>query len=131
VTQLTYSDAFARYGVKLRNVQSAVSAIADDALIVSCWQQYFGSAKGGVLPYRDRLSRWSGTGNNLLRKHLEQAVREELPVRLVIAKADDPDAIDQGVEGGSVKKTFAVRKDLIGQVAEFDGDNFRIEFRQA
>jgi hypothetical protein len=131
LAKLSFSEAFSRYGAKLRNMQWAVSAIAEDQLVVSCWQQYFGSAEDGVLPYEDRLSRWSGPGNNLLREHLEQANREELPVRLVIARADQPEAVDQGANAGTVKKTFSVREDLIGRVTEFDGDDFRIEFRRA
>ena len=58
MAELGYADAFGRYGAKLKSVQWAVSAIADDQLVVSCWKQYFGSAMGGALPYQDKLSRW-------------------------------------------------------------------------
>ncbi|MGI9263595.1 MAG: hypothetical protein ACR2QU_01620, partial [Gammaproteobacteria bacterium] len=64
---LSFSDAFGRYGAKPRNAQWAVSAIADDQLVVSCWKQYFESAIGGALPYQDKLSRWGGPGSDLLR----------------------------------------------------------------
>jgi hypothetical protein len=130
VAELGYADAFGRYGAKLKNTQWAVSAIADEQLVVSCWKQYFGSAIGGALPYEDKLSRWSGPGSDLLREHLEQAVKDDMPVRLVMAQTDDQEAVANGVVGRTVKKTFSIRKDLVGQVTEFDGDNFRIEFRK-
>jgi hypothetical protein len=127
---LSFSDAFGRYGAKPRNVQWAVSAIADDQLVVSCWKQYFKSAIGGALPYQDKLSRCGGPGSELLREHLEKAIADDMPIRLVMAQTDDEDAVARGVGVSTVRKSFSVRKDLIGHVTEFDGDNFRIEFRR-
>jgi hypothetical protein len=115
---MNFTDAFGRYGATLRNVQWAVSAIADGQLVLSCWSHYFSPAKDGIMIYEDRLSRWKGPGSNLLGEHLNQAQREDLPVRLVMARAEDRDAIDSGSDASMVKKTF------------FDGDLFRIEFKQ-
>jgi hypothetical protein len=47
-----------------------------------------------------------------------------------MARAEDRDAIDSGSDASMVKKTFTAREDLIGKVIEFDGDLFRIEFKQ-
>ena len=127
---MNFTDAFGRYGATLRNVQWAVSAIADGQLVLSCWSHYFSPAKDGIMIYEDRLSRWKGPGSNLLGEHLNQAQRENLPVRLVMARAEDRDAIDSGSDASMVKKTFTAREDLIGKVIEFDGDLFRIEFKQ-
>jgi putative restriction endonuclease len=130
VAELGYADAFGRYGAKLKSVQWAVSAVAEDELVVSCWKHYFQSAMGGALPYEDNLSRWSGPGNELLKEHLEQAIRDDMPVRLVMAQTDDKEAVASGAAVSSVKKSYSIRKDLVSHVTEFDGDHFRIEFRR-
>lgn len=127
---MNFTDAFARYGATLRNAQWAVSAIADEQLVLSCWSHYFSPAREGIMIYEDRLSRWKGPGSNLLREHLEQAQKEDLPVRLVMARAEDTAAIDSGSAASAVKKTYTAREDVIGKVVEFDGDLFRVEFRQ-
>jgi hypothetical protein len=127
---MNFTDAFARYGATLRNVQWAVSAIADEQLVLSCWSHYFSPAREGIMIYEDRLSRSKGPGSNLLREHLEQAQKEDLPVRLVMARAEDTAAIDSGSDASAVKKTYTAREEVIGKVVEFDGDLFRVEFRQ-
>jgi hypothetical protein len=83
--------------------------------------------------YVDSLSRWnesSKAGNNLLRGHLEVAVAGNLDVRLVIARTSDEAAVNRGEDVSKLANTFAIRDDLVGKVAEFDGDNFIIEFRK-
>jgi hypothetical protein len=53
----------------------------------------------------------------------------KLQVRLVIATAEDSDAVDAGGDASNVKETFHVREDVLGQVTSFDGDAFEIAFR--
>lgn len=129
LSKLNFTTAFARYGAVLKNAQWAVSAIANDQLVISCWAQYL-KAESGCLVYRDRLSRWSGPGNNLLKSHLDIAAGESLPIRLVIARSENPEAIDSGEDASKVKKSFSVRPELVGRLVEFDGDEFVIEFRK-
>lgn len=128
---MNFSECFARYGAKLANPQWAVSSRTESGeIVVSCWAHHL-KKDGDRLRYNDQLSRWSRNraGNNLLRRHLEEARSEGLPVRLVIARTDDTSAVDHGNNASGLNKTFAVRKDLIGEVTEFDGDAFCIEFR--
>jgi hypothetical protein len=54
--------------------------------------------------------------------HLEQAQRDELNVRLVIAH--------WSAGANSTAEYFHVRPDVVGRVTEFDGDRFVIEFRK-
>lgn len=127
---LSLTSAFARYGAKLANPQWAVSAInSNGELIVSCWKHYLEGADG-KLCYRDRLSRWAGNaaGNNLLREHLNKAISDDLPVRLVIARTDAMDIVDSGQDASQAPKTFGVRENLVGRVVTFDGDHFEIVF---
>ena len=130
LASLNLTTAFNRYGAKLANPQWAVSAISDSGeLVVSCWTHYL-SGGNGKLIYVDRLSRWSGNvrGNNLMRQHLEQAVAEELKVRLVRASTSDTELVDSGGDASGATNTFGVREDVVGRVTSFDGDEFVIEF---
>ena len=95
MTTLGFVEAFAKYEAKLANPMWAVSAIADDgAIVISCWDQYFRKGDSGVLNYVDSLSRWVGNdlGNKLLETHLLKAFTEKLPVRMVVATAENPEA---------------------------------------
>jgi len=119
-------QAFKTYGAKLANFRWAVSAIAGDgSLVVSCWDDHFRTVNKS-LHYEDTLSRWSAEntpGSDLLKSHLEQAQRDSLGVRLVIA---------HGPAGpGKTASHFHVRPDLMGRVANFDGDRFVIAFKTA
>lgn len=129
MSKLTLTKAFAHYGATLRNVQWAVSDIADDHLVVSLWAHKFRKIAPGVLAYKDRLSRWSGPGNTLFQQHLQQAVRDKLLVQVVMVRTNDTEAVDQGVDASTISKRFFVRDDLIGQVTRYDGDDFLIEFK--
>jgi len=131
MSKLNMTEAFDKYGAKLVNPQWAVSALIkeESELVVSCWYHYFGSFEKS-LRYQDKLSRWHGSGNNLLRKHLTHAHENGLPIRVVIVTVSpkDRDIIDNGMDASGVKKTFSVRPDLVGLVASFDGDEFIIDF---
>lgn len=129
----SFAECFASFGAKLPNPQWAVSALADDgALVISCWSLYFDRPDASTLRYRDRLSRWSGNelGNRLLRDHLAQAVASSLPVRLVVATPVSRERIDAGHDAGTVRKTFHAKPEVTGQVVEFDGDSFVIDFQR-
>ena len=128
-SDMIFSEAFARYGAKLRNVQWAVSVIHDDPLVMSCWQHLFKPAGKGELAYEDRLSRFSGPGNTRLREHLETAIKKKLPVRVVIARSSNPEAVNAGEDAGKYKSTYSTKETWVGRVEEFDDDFFRVVFR--
>lgn len=117
---------FQSYGAKLVNRMYAVSSLVDGAVVFSLWAHRM--KRGGV--YIDRLSRWSGPGNTLFRKHLEEAVASKLPVLLVVATTDSPEAVERGEDMSQYNNSFHTRPDLIGTIEHFDGDEFRIQFRQ-
>lgn len=129
---ISFTEAFQSYGAKLVNPQWAYSAIAKDgSLVISCWSHKL-KLRDRVLTYTDRLSRWklNPPGKNLLIQHLTTARDQTLPVRLVIAPTDQPDVVDRGEEASTIQKTFHVKKNVVGKIAVFDGDNFTIEFRE-
>lgn len=128
MSKLTLSNAFRHYGAKLINPRWSCSEIAHDgSLVLSGWNHHLDAS---AMRYEDRLSRWSYNrlGRERLRKHLSQAAAQNLPVRLVIATADDPKAVETERDASTLRKTFAVRDDVIGRVIAFDGDEFVIEF---
>lgn len=124
------SEAFRRYGATLKNVNWSVSSWADDkTLVVSLWQHHHLKDRGtGILAFGDRFDRWSGPGNAEFRANVTRALEIGAVVRLVLARALEPERVQRGEDGSNIPKTFAVRDDLIGRVAEIDGESYVIEF---
>ena len=92
------------------------------------WSHYLGKKTGDSITYVDQLSRWSGPGNNELRRALDKAKISDQVIRAVIARTDDPGTVDAGQDASKVKKTFFVREHWYGKLLVWDGDNFEIEF---
>lgn len=123
------SEAFARYGCKLNNVNWSVSAFNDkNELVVSLWEQYFDKADHGSITYKDRVSRWSGHGNKEFIKNLNKAVDGESGIRVVIAKTNKPDIVESGGDASKLKNTFSIKPNWLGKVEVWDGDDFQIKF---
>jgi hypothetical protein len=49
---------------------------------------------------------------------------------LVVATAENPDAIRNCTDASVFRKTFSAREELIGKVVLFDGDKFIIDFEE-
>ncbi|HTY95077.1 MAG TPA: hypothetical protein VMC02_14395 [Steroidobacteraceae bacterium] len=121
---LSLRDAFARFGAKPANRLHALSAVADDgALVLNCISRYFGRPCRGVLRYEDKVSRQSpgSRETTLLAQHLKLAQQGVLPVRLVVSTCADE-------KQGGGRLSCHIRPDLIGKVAQFDGDHFVVDF---
>ena len=128
---MKYTEAFAQYDATLASRRWAYSALAEDgSLVLSCWGRRFHFHPGGSLRYADKFSRWAlnPRGKSLLQKHLKQAFEGGLPVRLVIANAGDPDAVDAGRDASKAPNTWDVRKDLTGRVVELTTEGFAVDF---
>lgn len=123
------TEAFAKYGAKLKNFVWSVSAEnSKGELILSLWKQYFSKPVNGVVTYVDKVSRWSGHGNIEFREYLVNAYESEQVIKVVIGRTDDEEAVANGVDAHTLNNTFHVRDDWIGKVTLWDGDNFEIEF---
>ena len=68
------------------------------------------------------------TGNAEFRENVAKAFRQKSPVRLVVATAQNSEHVEAGKDASKVKKDFAVREDLMGEVAAYDGDKFVFRF---
>ncbi len=135
-------EAFRRHGARLNNPRWSVSAFAADGSLVVClWEHLLKPATDAgtgarTLQYGDQLSTWVGNrdhGAPEFRAHLERAVVERAPLKLVIAHALDP--VDLALVGtiedeSAIRKDFSIREDLVGEVAEFDRDSMRLVFRR-
>jgi hypothetical protein len=130
--KLTLTEAFAFYGARLKNPLWAYSAVASDgSFVLSCWEHFLVEQCDGTHRYEDNLSRWArnSLGKNLFIRHLSQALKDKLSVRLIVARAEDPEPIIAGEDASKISKEFFVRDDLTGQVTQFDGDFFQITFK--
>jgi hypothetical protein len=127
---MTLTDSFAAFGATLVNRYWACSAIANGALVFSLWSMFLEPSPDAPRRYKDNLNRWTRNplGSQLAREHLSIAFTQKLPVRLVIAFSKYPNAVKKGAaaRGGN---TWTVRKDLVGKVTSFDGNNFVIDFQ--
>lgn len=91
MAKLGISDAFARYGAKLKNVNWSVSAEAPDgSLVVSLWQHHFAKGSAETLVCRDSFNRWSGPGNAEFRERVAFALATRQRVRLVLVETGIP-----------------------------------------
>jgi hypothetical protein len=127
---LTLTAAFATYGAELLNPRWAFSAIArDGSLVLSCWNHFLKKFLDGHERYEDRLSRWTANtpGKQLLIEHLQLAVAKKLPVRMVVATLWEPRERTNN-DASALRKTFAVHRNTVGKVVEYDGDRFAIDF---
>jgi hypothetical protein len=123
------SESFRCFKAKQNNVQWSVSAISENnELVVSLWDQFFQKSDNGTNTYVDKVSRWSGLGNKEFIRNLTLAHKEKLKVRAVVAKSRRPDIVASGVAASSLGNTFHPKRDWLGKITKWDGDNFEIEF---
>ncbi|MEQ1775349.1 MAG: hypothetical protein ABL891_16355 [Burkholderiales bacterium] len=74
------------------------------------------------------MSRWRGPGNAEFRRNVEKAFREKSSVRLIVSRTEDTDYVEAGGDASKVKKDFHLRDDLIGEIVEYDGENYVFRF---
>ena len=132
MSNLNLSEAFAQYGAKLANPQWAVSAMTDDGALL-CHAGLIILNEATVV-YAMKIPCQDGAEILLeiiyADRHVADAFNNKLPVRLVIATADDTTVVDSGNDASKVKKTFHTRPDMIGRITHFDGDKFIIDFQR-
>jgi hypothetical protein len=125
------SEAFAKYGARLKNVNWSVSAWnSSGELVLSLWAHHYRKGENGSAEYSGKLSRWAGPGNNEFRVNISDAFERKSPVRLVLVQTENIDHVEAGEDASKVKKDFAAREDLLGEVIEFDGENYVVRFRR-
>lgn len=126
------SDEFKKFGAKQKNIQWSVSAFNDkDELVVSIWGYQpllVFNKESRIQIYKDKVSRWSGLGNQEFRKNIEIAYLKNLKVRPIITLSKNFEEILKGADGSQFKNTFNAKLNWVGIVKLWDGENFIIEF---
>ena len=81
------SEAFAKYGARLKNVNWSVSAWnSTGELVLSLWAHHYRKGEDGSAEYSGKLSRWAGPGNNEFRANISDAFERKSSVRLVVVQ---------------------------------------------
>ncbi len=113
--------AFSRLGASSAGQQRPLSAIAQDgSLVLVCQSSGFSRPDSGVLRYSAKLSQTVARPAQIeaLRLGLDAANSARTAVRLIIKTP--------GIGGASAR--IHMRADLVGSVAEFDGDAYSVDF---
>lgn len=131
MAKLGISDAFGKYGATLKNVNWSVSAWTPlDELVVSMWAHHYRKGIGDSAEYFGSVSRWSGPGNTEFRRNISDGFHRKAVVRLVLVHTDNIVHVESGEDASKVKKDFSARTDLVGEVIEYDGENYVIRFKR-
>jgi hypothetical protein len=130
----TKTEAFADLGARTVNKMNEYSAIANDgAIVLECWNQYIKSLPDGTWRYQiDDLSSWTNLhGKDLMLQHLELALSEDRPIKLIIARLkNDPNAEVGGMDASNEPKVIIPYTDRTGRVVELSSNNLIIDFRK-
>lgn len=112
-------------------MQWSVSLINENnELIVSLWGQFFEKRSKGTITYVDKVSRWKGLGNTEFITNLNMATEKGLIVRAIVAKSKNPKAVAAGEPASNLGNTFHPKKNWVGKITLWNGDDFEIEFSQ-
>ncbi len=126
---MTIIEAFKQYNAFLKNINLSICAEnSNEELVIRLWNHHFGKPTDNTIRYEDYLSRWSGPGNYELSLALDKARETNQVIRAVIAHTENPKEVDAGYDASKFKSTYSVRKDWIGNLEVWDGQNFEIKF---
>jgi hypothetical protein len=113
--------AFSRLGADVAGVHGPLCATAQDgSLVLVCRSSGFSRLGAGVLRYSAKLSQTLAGRSRIeaLRLCLDAATSARTPVRLIIQTPGE----------GRASARIHTRADLVGSVAEFDGDAYSVDF---
>jgi hypothetical protein len=130
----TKTEAFAEFGAQTNNKLNEYSAIAEDgSIVLECWNQHVTLVPERVWRHQiDNLSTWiNAQGKNLMMKHLQLAIHEDRPIRLIIVRLkDNPNRDIAGMDASNEPKFIIPYRDRIGKVVELSPDKLVIDFRK-
>ncbi len=113
--------AFSRLGADRAGQQRPLSGVAQDgSLVLVCQSAGFSRPDAGVLRYSAKLTETIARAAQIeaLRQGLDAANTARTPIRMIVKTP--------GIRGASAR--YHVRTDLVGSVAEFDGDAYSVDF---
>lgn len=121
------TEAFRQYGVEITHPQWTSSVVSENPpqVIVSLWRHNFSD---DMTRYVTPTSQWKGAGKPLFYKHLRLAMKEGLPLRVVVATSSDPDEVRKG--NAQRAKDFEPDFSLVGRVVRLEDDEFELAFER-
>jgi hypothetical protein len=69
--------------------------------------------------------------NSEFRRNVAEAFSKRSKVRLVVASTLETSHVQSGEDASRIKKDFDPKQELIGEVAELDGENYLFRFSRA
>ena len=130
----TKTEAFADLLARTVNPMNEYSAIAEDgSLVLECWNQYIKLLPDGTWRYQIKdLSSWSNVhGKRLMLEHLQLALDEDRPVRLITVRLKNNPNVDVGgMDASNEPKVIIPYLDRVGKVVELTANNIIIDFRK-
>jgi hypothetical protein len=128
---MRYTEAFAKYGAKLRNSQWSICAENEQKeLVLSCWQHHFSKPVGNKITCSGNASRWEGPGNTEFRELISKAHATDQVVRAVIARTEDPAWVEAGKDASKLRNTFSIKENWFGKVTFWDGERYEVTFEK-
>ena len=122
------TEAFKQFGAVPKNTVWSVSAFNEkNELVLSLWFDFFKTDKGYSI-YRDSVSRWKGLGNAEFRENLIKAYNDKLPIKAVITHTNNIECVKNGEDASKFKNRFSIKRDWLGEITMWDGDQFEITF---
>lgn len=122
------TEAFREYGVELETPQWSSSAVSDNPrqVVVSLWRHNFNA---DMSRYKSRTVHWKGAGKPTFYRHLQMAMAENLPIRVVLASTADLAEVEKG-NATRTQNDFEPDFSLIGKVVRLDPNELELTFER-
>ncbi|WP_235872788.1 HNH endonuclease [Pseudoxanthomonas winnipegensis] len=120
------SEAFRTFGAEIKPAISTSSWITESPreLVVSLWKHNFSE---DFSAYSDEITHWSSSGGVKFKRDVADALKQGLPVRVVLAQTDQVDLVRNG-RAKDAKSTYDPRPDLIGTIIRISNDEVVFAF---
>ena len=121
------TEAFREFGAHLAHPAWEVSAVSDQPrqVVVSLWSHAFNE---DMTKYESGTAQWRG-GKSVLYRHLRLAMEEGLPIRVVVATAEDATQVYEG-NASRMENDFEPDFSLVGRVVRLEENELEIAFER-
>lgn len=129
----TKTEAFAEFGAKTNNKVNEYSAVANDgSIVLECWSQHITTLPDRIWRYQIDVSSWINPhGKDLMLRHLQLALEEDRPIRLIQVKLKNkPNADIARMDASNEPKDITTHHDRVGRVIEATETSVIIDFRK-
>lgn len=120
------SQAFRTFGAEIKPAISTSSWFTESPreLVVSLWKHNFSE---DFSAYSDEISHWVSSGGAKFKKDVADALKQGIPIRVVLAQTDRVDLVRNG-QATKANNTYDPRPDLVGTVIRISNDVVVLSF---